>query len=382
MRRWRRRIVCCRRRTCLVVRALVIRLRRRIGYIRVRALVIRLRRRIGYIRPRVHPLRRSLDRTLGRGQRRAHRRSYILSAHWARRIDTTRQVCVPGTRPLCRSRESAAQNCARSRRCAPDSGKCLRANVGPANRRNVASIPIQRLLMIRSRYCPVVERPRALGNRSTIDYHQPTRQRPRTTRRIKRHRPTWRVDSYHSYRSPGAARITTRRPSPAERVVVPGTAVIREPAPGIAGNPCVPEGRIVRPIPGPIGIPAGSNTGRNPDVALTLDWVPVTVGIQIVPVFTLRIGRVIAHRRLLRCLLCNGLVPILIPVVPGITIDSLSHRIGSATIIGARTDALVLRYVHTGNSLPLHVDRTVYHRHIPPGIQADADDRIRRRLHA
>jgi hypothetical protein len=327
MRRRRRRVVCRRRRTRLVVRALV----------------IRLRRRIGYVRPRVHPLRRALDRTLGRGQRRTHWRSHVLSPHWgsrvlgphwARRV-VARQVRATRTRPLRRPRETATQNCARSRRCAPGAGKCLRANVGSANRRDAASIPIQRLLMIRPGRCSVIERPRTLGNRSTIDDHQPTRQRPRTTRGIKRHRPTWRMDPDDSYWGPGAAGVTARRPSPAKRVVVPGARVIREPAPGIAGNPGVTESRIVSPITGSIRIPPGSNTGRNPDVAFTFHRIPVTVGIQIVPVFALRIRRVIAHRRLLRCLLCNGLVPILIPVVPGIAIDTLGHGIGSAAIIGA-----------------------------------------------
>jgi hypothetical protein len=163
MRRRRRRIVCRRRLTRLVVRALV----------------IRLRRLIGYVRPRVHPLRRALDRTLGRGQRRTHWRSHVLSPHWrshvlcphwARRI-VARQVRATRTRPLRRPRESAPQNCARSRRRAPGTGKCLRANVGPANRRDAASIPIQRLLMIRPGRCSVIERPRTLGRRSTIDDH-------------------------------------------------------------------------------------------------------------------------------------------------------------------------------------------------------------------
>jgi hypothetical protein len=159
MRRGRRRIVCCRRRTCLIDRALV----------------KRLRWRIGHIRPWVHPLRRplecSLRRSLESTLRRADGWARILCTHWARRIDT-RQVGAPRTRALCRPRESAAQHCARSRRCAPGCGKRLRTNVGSANRRNGASIPIQGLLVVRSRHRSVVERPRPLGNRSTINHDQ------------------------------------------------------------------------------------------------------------------------------------------------------------------------------------------------------------------
>src|SRR5450631_1197865 len=279
--RWRR-IVGCRRGTCLVVRALV----------------IRLHWRIGHVRPRIHPLRRSLDSTLRRAQRRAHRRSYVLGPHGSRRI-VARRVAAPRTRPLARSREAAAQDCTRSRRCAPSRGESLWANVGPAHRRDVASIPTQRLLMIRPGRRSVTERPRTLGNRSTIDYHQTTRQGPRATRRIKRHRPAWWMDSHHSYWSPRAAGVTTRRPSPTEGVVVPGAAVIGEPAPGIARNPGIAEGRVVGPITGAIGIPTRSNTGGHPHVALTLHWIPISVGIQVIPVFALRIRRVIAHRRLL-----------------------------------------------------------------------------------
>lgn len=164
--RWRR-IVGRRRRTCLVVRALV----------------IRLRWRIGHVRPRIHSLRRSLDRTLGRAQRRAHRRSYILGPHGSRRI-VARRVGAPRTRPLARSREAAAQDCTRSGRGAPSRGEGLWANVHPAHRRDRAPIEVQRLLVIRSWHCSVVERPRALGNRSTIYHHQPSRQGPRTAWRI------------------------------------------------------------------------------------------------------------------------------------------------------------------------------------------------------
>jgi hypothetical protein len=217
MRRRRRRIVRRRHRTSLVDRALV----------------IRLRRRIGHVRPRSHPLRRSLDGALGWAQRWAHRWSHILGPHGSRRI-VARQVRATGSRPLARPREAAAQNCARSRRCTPGCRESLWANVGPANRRDGAPIPIQRFLVIRSWHCSVVERPRALGNRSTIYYHQPSRQRPRTAWRIKRHRPAWRVDTHHCHWSPRAPGVTTWRPSPTERVVVPGAAVIREPSPGIA----------------------------------------------------------------------------------------------------------------------------------------------------
>jgi hypothetical protein len=202
---------------------------------------------------------------------------------------------------LARPREGAAQDCARSGRCAPGPGESLWANVYSANRRDRAAIETQRLLMIRSRHGSVVERPRPFGNGSTIYHHQPSWKGPRTAWRIKRHRPAWRMDSYHSHWSPRAPGVRTWRPSPTERVVVPGTAVIREPAPGIARNPGIPEGWVVGPITGPIRIPTRSNTGGNPHVALTPYWIPISVSIEIVPVFALRIRRIIAHRRLLSC---------------------------------------------------------------------------------
>ena len=344
MRRWRGRIVRCRRLP---------------GHVR-RSLVVGLHRRIAYARSFVQSLNRSSKRV----------------------FNPTRRIAAPnvratGAHPLPTPGKRAAQNCARSRRCAPGRGKCLRTNVDSVHRCNRAPIKIQCRLMIWSWRGAATERPRTLGNRPTIHRHQPAGQWMRTARRIDgpyRHRPTRRMSSHHNHRRPHPAATAARSPSPTEGIVIPGAAVIGQPAPWIAGNPGVAERRIVGPVAGPIGIPARSDPGRNPYIARTLHRIPVTVGIQIIPVFILRIGRVIAHRGLLRRFLGDRLIPILIPVIPGIAIDSLGHGVRSPAIVGAGTDALVLRHGYAGNTMSLHVDRAADHRNFPSGIQTHTQD--------
>jgi hypothetical protein len=66
--------------------------------------------------------------------------------------------------------------------------------------------------------------------------------------------------------------------------------MVGEPAPGITRNPGVADGGVIGPIAGSIRVPTWTDAGRNPDVAGSLYGIPVAVGIQIIPVFILRIG--------------------------------------------------------------------------------------------
>ena len=171
MRRRRRRIVRCGRRPCLIQRALVIGLGRRIRY--ARPLVQGLRQSLGNALRRCHnrsPLRLRWPSVLGLRLRRPS----VLGLHAARRI-VARQVGAIDGRSWAGSRKRATQNRARSRCCAPGTGKSLLANIYTANWGDGTPIKIQRLLMIRSGHGSVVEGPWALGNWSTIDHNQTPR---------------------------------------------------------------------------------------------------------------------------------------------------------------------------------------------------------------
>jgi hypothetical protein len=277
MRRRGRRIVRCGGRPCLINRALV----------------IGLGRRIPYAGPLVHGLRQSLSNAL----RRCHalplrlRRPGVLVLHAPRGI-VARQVRAINGRPRACSRKRAAQNRARPRRRAPGSDKSLRANVDSTNGRDGAPIKVERLLMIRPGHGSVVEGPWAFSYRSTIDGHQAPSYWTRTARRMDRtygHRPPRRMCANHNHGRPCPA-ATTRSPAPTKGVVAPRATMVRQPPPGIARDPGVAEGRVIAPISGPIGIPTRSDAGRNPDIALALYGIPIAIGIQIIPVFALRIG--------------------------------------------------------------------------------------------
>jgi hypothetical protein len=210
MRRRRRRIVGCGRRTRLVEGALV----------------IRLSRRVGNVRPGVvEPLRRARRNAL----RRCHdlplrlRRPGVLGLHAARGI-VARQVRAVDGRPRADCGKCSAQSSARSGRRTPGADKSLRANVGSTNGRDGAPIKVERLLMIGSGHGSMVECPRALGSRSTIHDHQPARQWARAAWRknwTDWHRPPRRMHADDRYWRPNAANIPSRRPSPTEGVVVP-----------------------------------------------------------------------------------------------------------------------------------------------------------------
>jgi hypothetical protein len=127
--------------------------RRRPGHVG-RSLVVRLRG-ISNVRLLVDRLRRSAIRALYRTRR--------IGAPHVRAI---------GIHPLPSRGRGTTQKRARSRCGASGCGQCLRANVDSADRRNRASIQVQRLLMIWPGSKPVLEGPWALGNRPSINGHQ------------------------------------------------------------------------------------------------------------------------------------------------------------------------------------------------------------------
>jgi hypothetical protein len=150
--------------------------------------------------------------------------------------------------------------------------------------------------------------------------------------------------------------------------------MVGQPAPGIARNPDIAISGIIGPITGSIRIPSRPNPSRNPDIPLALDGIPISVRIQIVPVFILRIGGVIAHGSLLGSFLGNGLVPILIPVVPGIAIDALGHHVGGPAVVSPGTNALIFRNGDSRDAVSLYLNRAGDHGHVPAGIESHAQD--------
>src|SRR6202161_163331 len=151
--------------------------------------------------------------------------------------------------------------------------------------------------------------PRACGHRSTINRNQALRRKRIQTGAKDRpygHDPTRRANAHPNYWRPDTA-ATARTPSPAEGVITPGAAMVGQPAPGIARNPGVADGGIEGPVAGSIRIPTRTDAVGNPYIAGPFYGVPVTVGIQIIPVFILRISRVIAYRSLLGGLLGDRL---------------------------------------------------------------------------
>src|SRR5271154_5672923 len=171
------------------------------------------------------------------------------------------------------------------------------------------------------------------------------------------------MTAHNNHRRPSAA--TAWGPSPTEGIIVPGATVVGQPAPWVARNPGVAVGRIVGPITSSIGIPPWPNPSRNPYIPCAFYRIPVSVRIQIIPVFILRIRGIIAHWSLQRSFLGYGLVPILIPVIPGIAIDALCNHVGSPAIVSPGTNALVLRNGYSGDAISLHLDRTANDGNVP-----------------
>ena len=266
---------------------------------RRRSRIVGLRHRPRYIR-RALVVSRRLHRWIAHigARRQALNRSAIGTFHRTRRIGAP-HIRAGRTLPL-NYRCAATQHCARPRSRAPDRDKS-RTNPDPLHRRHCLPVEVQSLLMIHSRPEATIESPRSCSHRPTIDGHQPqSPHRVYTARRPywrNRHPPTRRMTAHNNHRRPSAA--TAWGPSPTEGIIVPGAAVVGQPAPWVARNPGVAVSRIVGPITGSVGIPPRPNPTRNPYIPCALYRIPVSVRIQVIPVFVLRIGGIIAHWSLL-----------------------------------------------------------------------------------
>src|SRR5512136_2636889 len=73
----------------------------------------------------------------------------------------------------------------------------------------------------------------------------------------------------------------TREPAPAERTKVPSAVVIREPSPGLVGNPCPTPVRTVAPAAVPVRAPTGAGIIRHPTVAVDADVNPLAIAIKV-----------------------------------------------------------------------------------------------------
>jgi hypothetical protein len=209
MRRWRSRIVSRRHRPRYIRRALII---------------IPHRRRLRRWEAHVGTFRRALGQPL-----------YRSAIGVFQRTGRVRAPHVGTARILPRyCRRAAIQNRARSRSRAPDPDK-PRTYPDLLHRRHGLTVEIQSLLMIHRRSESVVASPRSCGYRATIDRHQSQPpDRVNTSRRPRpvRHRPSRRMSAHNNDRRPYAA--TAWGPSPTEGVIVPGAAMVGQPAPRVA----------------------------------------------------------------------------------------------------------------------------------------------------
>ena len=86
--------------------------------------------------------------------------------------------------------------------------------------------------------------------------------------------------------SRGKCRRAAGHPKPAEAVgEIPTAVVIRHPAPGFAGNPCVTHSRVPTPHPHGVGRPAHRRE-RRPAIAKTGEESPFAVSVEIAPAIT------------------------------------------------------------------------------------------------
>jgi hypothetical protein len=210
------------------------------------------RRRMRRWRSRVMGRRRRRSRIVGRGRRPGHvdrtlvvqlncgvtpagRRTQSLIGIFERSRRAGAIVCAVETRPLRRRNRNARQEVARPRRRSPGHFKSLRTNVESIHRCKRLPIEVQRLLMVWPGHCST-RSPRTLGDRSTVDRYQALRGRGICTATKDRpygRGPARRVSVHHGHRMPDTA-AAARTPSPAERIITPGAAMVRQPAPGIA----------------------------------------------------------------------------------------------------------------------------------------------------
>jgi hypothetical protein len=122
------------------------------------------------------------------------------------------------------------------------------------------------------------------------------------------------------------------RPSPAKAVPVRPVATAEwRPAPSITGGPDISGAGIGYPTAIPVRIEVGVlRNGRLPDLALTLNVIPASVGVEIRPAIALFACEAVARSRPVeRCVGC-GLIACAVPFVPGILFNVLRHGILAA----------------------------------------------------
>jgi len=213
-----------------------------------------------------------------------------------RPLDRPRRIGSPvragRTRPLSDADGSASQDRPGPRGSSPCRKESLLPHVDSTHRCDRAPIKVQSLLMIWPGHCSMLQSPRACGHRSTINRNQALsceRVYSAAKDRPHGHDPASWIVAHHNHRRPDTA-TPARSPSPAEGVIAPASAMVRKPAPGITWNPGVADGRVEGPVPRSIRVPTWTDAGGNPNIAGSLYGIPVTVRIQVIPVFVLRIG--------------------------------------------------------------------------------------------
>src|SRR6185437_205514 len=112
-------------------------------------------------------------------------------------------------------------------------------------------------------------------------------------------------------------------PAPSEAVVVvPIARCIRHVAPGLAGNPDIPELRRIDPVAAAVGIPTGvCGLIRRPDVALAGNVVPIPICIEIAPCRVVACGLAAGCGCLGSFLRRQILVAVCIPSVPRVRLN-------------------------------------------------------------
>ena len=164
-------------------------------------------------------------------------------------------------------------------------------------------------------------------------------------------------------------------PNPAVAVEeVPCAAVIGPPAPGVAGNPAIPDAAVIAPGADAKGIPGGGDAGGRPDLAVAGQVIPAAVVVEVVPGGVVRIAGTGAGGGLVGFELGEGLIAVGVPLIPGIGRDVLGD--GEFTgLLGIGLEGLAGMNVEGEALAVIDMDSTVHDGELwRGGIEGDAED--------